>query len=50
MILSVRPAVFRDSNAVNCSYKDENDCIVHFQYSEDDNGNSVLSVVEKPGR
>lgn len=47
---SVCSVVFRDSNAVNCSYKDETDCIVHFQYSEDDEGNSILSVVEKPGR
>lgn len=46
-VKTVEKLVFRDSNAVNCSYKDENDCIVHFQYSEDDDG-SVLSVVEKP--
>lgn len=50
MTCSVCSVVFRDSNAVNCSYKDETDCIVHFQYSEDDEGNSILSVVEKPGR
>lgn len=33
---------------MNCSYKDEDDCIVHFQYYEDDD-KSILSVVEKPG-
>lgn len=38
---------FRDTNAVNCSYKDVNDCVVHFQYSEDDTG-SILSVVKEP--
>nr|XP_024128437.1 integrin beta-3 [Oryzias melastigma] len=39
--------VLRD-NAVNCSYKDENDCIVHFQYYEDLSGKSVLAVVKEP--
>uniref|UniRef100_A0A3Q2PH93 Integrin beta n=1 Tax=Fundulus heteroclitus TaxID=8078 RepID=A0A3Q2PH93_FUNHE len=37
-----------EQNTVNCSYKDENDCIVHFQYYEDKNGNSVLYVVKEP--
>ncbi|XP_041830995.1 integrin beta-3a [Melanotaenia boesemani] len=40
--------VFHESNAVNCSYKDENDCIVHFQYYEDELGNSILFVVKEP--
>uniref|UniRef100_A0A146PHD0 Integrin beta n=1 Tax=Fundulus heteroclitus TaxID=8078 RepID=A0A146PHD0_FUNHE len=39
---------FQEQNTVNCSYKDENDCIVHFQYYEDKNGNSVLYVVKEP--
>lgn len=41
--------VFLDSNAVNCSYKDENDCVVHFQYYEDKSGKSILFVVKEPG-
>uniref|UniRef100_A0A3P8WGT8 Integrin beta n=1 Tax=Cynoglossus semilaevis TaxID=244447 RepID=A0A3P8WGT8_CYNSE len=36
------------TNAVNCSYKDENDCVVHFQYHEDESGNSILFVVKEP--
>uniref|UniRef100_A0A3P8RZD1 Integrin beta n=1 Tax=Amphiprion percula TaxID=161767 RepID=A0A3P8RZD1_AMPPE len=40
--------VFHDTNAVNCSYKDENDCIVHFQYFEDDSGKSILFVMKEP--
>lgn len=39
---------FKDPNAVNCSYKDENDCIVHFQYYEDKTGKSILYVVKEP--
>ncbi|KAM4534859.1 integrin beta-3a [Fundulus diaphanus] len=39
---------FQEQNTVNCSYKDENDCIVHFQYYEDKTGNSVLYVVKEP--
>ncbi|XP_013878237.1 integrin beta-3 [Austrofundulus limnaeus] len=35
-------------HAVNCSYKDENDCIVHFQYYEDTSGKSILYVVKEP--
>ncbi|PWA17766.1 hypothetical protein CCH79_00008289, partial [Gambusia affinis] len=34
--------------AVNCSYKDENDCIVHFQYYEEKTGKSILYVVKEP--
>ncbi|XP_053121596.1 integrin beta-3 isoform X2 [Hemicordylus capensis] len=35
-------------NAVNCTYKDENDCVVRFQYYEDSSGKSILYVVEEP--
>lgn len=35
-------------NGVNCSYKDENDCVQHFQYYVDDGGKSILSVVKEP--
>lgn len=45
----LHPTVFHDSNAVNCSYKDENDCVVHFQYYEDESGKSILFVVKEPG-
>ncbi|XP_075941693.1 integrin beta-3a [Anarhichas minor] len=38
----------RNKNAVNCSYKDEDDCIEHFQYYEDENGKSILYVVKEP--
>ncbi|CAN9505422.1 unnamed protein product [Ophioblennius macclurei] len=40
--------VFHDTNAMNCSYKDMDDCIVHFQYYEDDSGKSILFVVKEP--
>ncbi|KAJ0058348.1 hypothetical protein NL108_013421, partial [Boleophthalmus pectinirostris] len=40
--------VSQDSNAVNCSYKDENDCVQHFQYYEDESGKSILYVVKEP--
>uniref|UniRef100_A0A8C2XHC1 Integrin beta n=1 Tax=Cyclopterus lumpus TaxID=8103 RepID=A0A8C2XHC1_CYCLU len=39
---------FHDKNAVNCSYKDENDCVEHFQYYEDESGKSILYVVKEP--
>ncbi|XP_034045957.1 integrin beta-3a isoform X2 [Thalassophryne amazonica] len=39
---------FHDKNAVNCSYKDENDCVERFQYYEDKSGNSILFVVKEP--
>lgn len=42
-------AVLHDANAVNCTYKDENDCLVRFQYYEDASGKSILSVVKEPG-
>ncbi|XP_028268266.1 integrin beta-3a [Parambassis ranga] len=47
-IQTVEELVFHDKNAVNCSYKDENDCVVHFQYYEDQSGKSILFVVKKP--
>ncbi|KAA8585372.1 hypothetical protein FQN60_004066 [Etheostoma spectabile] len=40
--------VFRDRLAVNCSYKDENDCVEYFQYYEDESGKSILFVVKEP--
>uniref|UniRef100_A0A3B3WGC7 Integrin beta n=1 Tax=Poecilia mexicana TaxID=48701 RepID=A0A3B3WGC7_9TELE len=39
---------FQQHTAVNCSYKDENDCIVRFQYYEDKTGKSILYVVKEP--
>ncbi|XP_061605047.1 integrin beta-3-like isoform X2 [Phyllopteryx taeniolatus] len=39
---------FLSNNAVNCSYKDENDCVEHFQYYEDESGKSILFVMEEP--
>uniref|UniRef100_A0A7N8X4W8 Integrin beta n=1 Tax=Mastacembelus armatus TaxID=205130 RepID=A0A7N8X4W8_9TELE len=39
---------FHDTNAVNCTYKDENDCVERFQYYEDANGKSILRVVKEP--
>uniref|UniRef100_A0A8I5ZYC1 Integrin beta n=1 Tax=Rattus norvegicus TaxID=10116 RepID=A0A8I5ZYC1_RAT len=35
-------------NAVNCTYKNEDDCVVRFQYYEDSSGRAVLYVVEEP--
>lgn len=40
--------VFHDSNAVNCTYKDENDCVERFQYYEDASGKSILFVIKEP--
>lgn len=37
-------------NAVNCTYKDENDCVMRFQYYEDSSGKSILYVIEEPGK
>lgn len=42
--------VLHDTNAVNCSYKDENDCVERFQYYEDASGKSILFVVKEPGK
>lgn len=36
-------------DAVNCTYKNEDDCVVRFQYYEDASGKSILYVVEEPG-
>ncbi|KAF3846036.1 hypothetical protein F7725_003114 [Dissostichus mawsoni] len=46
----VEELVFHESNAaaVNCSYKDEDDCVVHFQYYEDETGKSILFVIKEP--
>ncbi|MBN3309601.1 ITB3 protein, partial [Amia calva] len=38
----------QDTNAVNCTYKDENDCVERFQYYEDASGKSILYVVKEP--
>lgn len=40
----------RGKDAVNCTYKDENDCVVRFQYYEDASGKSILYVIEEPGK
>ncbi|KAG5262643.1 hypothetical protein AALO_G00277250 [Alosa alosa] len=40
--------VFHDKNAVNCTYKDEDDCVQRFQYYEEASGQSVLFVVKEP--
>lgn len=42
-------AVLHDTNAVNCTYKDEDDCVERFQYYEDASGKSILFVVKEPG-
>lgn len=36
-------------DAVNCTYKNEDDCVIRFQYYEDSSGKSILYVVEEPG-
>lgn len=36
-------------NAVNCSYKDEDDCVQNFQYDVDASGKSFLYLVKVPG-
>ncbi|XP_051994730.1 integrin beta-3a isoform X5 [Xyrauchen texanus] len=47
-ILPVDELVFHEKNAVNCSYKDENDCVQNFQYYEDASGKSFLYLVKEP--
>lgn len=47
--LSFPTPVFHDKNAVNCTYKDEDDCVQRFQYYEEASGQSVLFVVKEPG-
>ena len=44
------PPEFHDKNAVNCTYKDEDDCVERFQYYEDAIGKSILFVVKEPGK
>lgn len=38
------------TNAVNCSYKDEDDCVERFQYYEEASGKSILYVIKEPGK
>ncbi|ETE73271.1 Integrin beta-3, partial [Ophiophagus hannah] len=38
----------KGKDAANCTYKDENDCVVYFQYYEDSSGKSILYVIEEP--
>lgn len=40
--------VAHTKSAVNCSYKDENDCVQYFQYYEDETGKSILYVLKEP--
>uniref|UniRef100_A0A8B9LRH3 Integrin beta n=1 Tax=Astyanax mexicanus TaxID=7994 RepID=A0A8B9LRH3_ASTMX len=47
-IVLVDDLVLHDKNAVNCTYKDEDDCVQRFQYFEDNSGKSILSVVKEP--
>lgn len=43
------PSEDTGKDAVNCTYKNEDDCVVRFQYYEDSSGKSILYVVEEPG-
>lgn len=47
-IFTVPEIIFRDSNAQNCSYKDEDDCVQRFQYYEDASGKSLLYLIKEP--
>ncbi|XP_042079216.1 integrin beta-3 isoform X2 [Haplochromis burtoni] len=47
-IVLVDELELHDTNAVNCTYKDENDCVERFQYYEDASGKSILFVVKEP--
>ncbi|XP_056436342.1 integrin beta-3a [Gadus chalcogrammus] len=40
--------IINNLNAVNCSYKDDNDCVEYFQYFEDSSGKSILYVMKEP--
>uniref|UniRef100_A0A673M0P4 Integrin beta n=1 Tax=Sinocyclocheilus rhinocerous TaxID=307959 RepID=A0A673M0P4_9TELE len=40
--------LFHEKNSVNCSYKDEDDCIQNFQYYEDASGKSFLYLDKEP--
>ncbi|MGH0126240.1 UNVERIFIED_CONTAM: hypothetical protein FKN15_000494 [Acipenser sinensis] len=46
-IILVKDLGLHDKNAMNCTYKDEDDCVVRFQYYEDASGASILYVVEE---
>ncbi|XP_056404678.1 integrin beta-3 [Hyla sarda] len=46
-IVSVLELVDNGKDVVNCTYKDENDCVVRFQYHEDSSGKSVLYVIHE---
>ncbi|KAH0626927.1 hypothetical protein JD844_002230 [Phrynosoma platyrhinos] len=48
VIESVQELGDKGENAVNCTYKDEDDCVVRFQYYEDSSGKSILYVIEEP--
>ncbi|KAL0992750.1 hypothetical protein UPYG_G00097900 [Umbra pygmaea] len=45
-IQEVEELGFRDVNAVNCTYKDENDCVERFQYYEGSDGKPFLYVMK----
>ncbi|KAG9264477.1 integrin beta-3-like [Astyanax mexicanus] len=47
-ITLVDELVFQEKSAVNCTYKDEDGCVHHFQYYEDISGKSILYLVEEP--
>ncbi|TRY95655.1 hypothetical protein DNTS_017850 [Danionella cerebrum] len=47
-IVLVDELAFHETNAVNCSYKDEDDCVQNFQYHEGARGKSFLYLVEVP--
>ncbi|XP_061079972.1 integrin beta-3-like [Conger conger] len=44
----VKELRFYAENSRNCSYKNEDDCMEHFQYYEDASGKSILFLVEVP--
>ncbi|XP_075440495.1 integrin beta-3 isoform X2 [Ascaphus truei] len=47
-IESVKELGDNGKDAVNCTYKDENGCVVRFQYHEDASGKSILYVINEP--
>ncbi|MEE6528394.1 hypothetical protein FKM82_030648, partial [Ascaphus truei] len=49
-IESVKELGDNGKDAVNCTYKDENGCVVRFQYHEDASGKSILYVINEPGK
>lgn len=50
LIFLFPPTASDITNAVNCSYKDEDDCVERFQYYEEASGKSILYVIKEPGR